>query len=83
VQARAAALAFLICSRLQNDLNEAAVASAEMQRLMLEKATSDKREYIRFLDQKLTAADKLSSAVEGRPLSRNSGAGQPAKGTGE
>jgi len=47
-------------TRLQNDLNEAAVASNETQRLMLEKATSDRKEYIRFLEQKLTVAEKVS-----------------------
>jgi len=47
-------------TRLQNDLNEAAIAFAETQRLMLEKATSDKKEYIRFLEQKLTVAEKVS-----------------------
>jgi potassium-dependent mechanosensitive channel len=46
--------------RLQNDLNEAAIANAETQRLMLEKATSDKKEYIRFLEQKLAVAEKVS-----------------------
>ena len=46
--------------RLQNDLNEAAIASAETQRLMLEKAISDKKEYIGFLDHKLTVAEKVS-----------------------
>jgi small-conductance mechanosensitive channel len=47
-------------TRLQNDLNEAAVASADIQRLMLEKATSDRKEYIRFLEQKLAVAEKVS-----------------------
>jgi len=47
-------------TRLQNDLNEAAIANAETQRLMLEKATSDKKEYIRFLEQKLAVAEKVS-----------------------
>jgi len=47
-------------TRLQNDLNEAAVASAETQRLMLEKATSDRKEYIRFLEEKLKVAEKVS-----------------------
>jgi potassium efflux system protein len=47
-------------TRLQSDLNEAGLASAETQRLMLEKATSDKKEYIRFLEQKLTVAEKAS-----------------------
>ncbi len=46
--------------RLQNDLNEVAIANAETQRLMLEKATSDKKEYIRFLEQKLTVAEQVS-----------------------
>jgi potassium-dependent mechanosensitive channel len=47
-------------TQLQNDLNEAAVASNETQRLMLEKATADRKEYIRFLEQKLTVAEKVS-----------------------
>jgi potassium-dependent mechanosensitive channel len=47
-------------TRLQNDLNESAMTSAETQRLMLEKATTDKKEYIRFLEQKLTVAEKVS-----------------------
>jgi small-conductance mechanosensitive channel len=47
-------------TRLQNDLNEASVASAHIQRLMLEKATSDRKEYIRFLEQKLAVAEKVS-----------------------
>jgi small-conductance mechanosensitive channel len=47
-------------TRLQNDLNEAAIASTETQRLMLEKAISEKKEYIRFLDHKLTVAEKVS-----------------------
>ncbi len=51
-------------TRLQNDLNEAAIASAETQRLMLEKAISDKKEYIRFLDHKLTVAEKVSPLSE-------------------
>jgi small-conductance mechanosensitive channel len=47
-------------TRLQNSLNEAGVASTETQRLMLEKAVADKREYISFLEQKLTVAEKVS-----------------------
>jgi potassium-dependent mechanosensitive channel len=47
-------------TQLQNDLNEAAIANAETQRLMLEKATFDKKEYIRFLEQKLAVAEKVS-----------------------
>ena len=47
-------------TRLQNDLNEAAVVSNETLRLMLEEALSGKREYIRFLDQNLSAAEKVS-----------------------
>jgi potassium-dependent mechanosensitive channel len=47
-------------SRLQNDLNEAAIAYSETQRLMFEKAIPDKKEYIRFLEQKLAVAERAS-----------------------
>jgi potassium efflux system protein len=47
-------------TQLQNDLNEAAITNAETQRLMLEKASSDKKKYIRFLEQKLSVAEKVS-----------------------
>jgi potassium efflux system protein len=47
-------------SRLENDLNEAAAASSETQRLALEEALADRREYIRFLDEKLAVAERVS-----------------------
>ena len=51
-------------TRLQNDLNEAGAASSETQRLMLEEAAAGKRAYIRFLEQKLAAAEKVSPLSE-------------------
>jgi len=50
---------------LENDLNEAGAATSETQRLVLEKATADRKEYIRFLEQKLTAAVKVSPLSKG------------------
>lgn len=47
-------------TQLQNDLNEVGVASSETQRLVLEEAIASKKEYIRFLEQKLNVADKVS-----------------------
>lgn len=47
-------------ARLQNNLNEAAVVSNETLRLILEEAISGKREYIRFLEQNLSAAERVS-----------------------
>jgi len=47
-------------TKLQNDLNEAGTASSETQRLVLEEALADRREYLRFLEQKLNAAEKVS-----------------------
>jgi len=47
-------------TQLQNDLNEVGVASSETQRLVLDEAIASKKEYIHFLEQKLTVADKVS-----------------------
>ncbi len=47
-------------TRLQNDLNEAAVVSNEALRLVIEEAISGRKEYIRFLEQNLNAAERVS-----------------------
>ncbi|MDA8239363.1 MAG: mechanosensitive ion channel [Nitrospiraceae bacterium] len=47
-------------ARLQNDLNEAGATSSETQRLVLDQALANRKEYIRFLEQKLVAAEKVS-----------------------
>jgi len=47
-------------TKLRNDLNEAGTASSETQRLVLEEALADRKEYLNFLDQKLNAAEKVS-----------------------
>ncbi len=47
-------------AHLQNSLNEAGAASSETQRLVLEDALLHRNEYIRFLEQKLGVAEKVS-----------------------
>jgi small-conductance mechanosensitive channel len=52
-------------AKLQNDLNEAGTTSSETQRLVLEEALTDKKEYVKFLELKLGIAEKVS------PLSKS------------
>jgi len=47
-------------ARLQNELNETAVASFETRRLVAEEALVAKKEYLQFLEQKLLAAEQVS-----------------------
>ena len=47
-------------AKLQNYLNEAGTASSETQRLVLEEALADRREYVKFLEQKIDIAEKAS-----------------------
>ena len=47
-------------AKLQNDLDEAGAASSETQRLVLEEALADKRSYVKFLEEKLDIAEKVS-----------------------
>ena len=52
-------------AKLQNDLNEAGTTCAETQRLVLEEALADNREYVKFFELKLDIAEKAS------PLSKS------------
>lgn len=47
-------------TKLQNELNEAGTASSETQRLALEEALAARKGYLQFLEQKLSAAEKVS-----------------------
>lgn len=47
-------------ARLQNELNETAVASFETRRLVAEETLAGKKEYLQFLEQKLRAAERVS-----------------------
>jgi small-conductance mechanosensitive channel len=47
-------------AKLQNDLNEAGTSSSETQRLVLEEALADRKEYVKFLQQKLDVAEQAS-----------------------
>lgn len=47
-------------ARLQNELNETAVASFETRRLVAEETLAGKKEYLQFLEQKLRAAEQVS-----------------------
>jgi len=47
-------------ARLQNELNETAVASFETRRLVAEETLAGKKEYLQFIEQKLLAAEQVS-----------------------
>lgn len=51
-------------ARLQNELNEAAVASFETRRLIAEEYLSGKNDYLRFLEQKLRSAEQVSPLLK-------------------